>query len=321
MRAIIAAGASSADPLSVLKLEEIAEPTPKPGWVKVQIKAAALNHHDLWTLKGQATAAENLPIVLGSDGAGITESGDPVIIHAVLGTPIDGDETLDPKRSLLSEIHDGTFAEWVVVPEYNIIPMPNFLTYEQAACLPTAWLTAYRMLFTKSGLSKGDKVLIQGASGGVASALIQLGKAAGFVVWVTSRDLAKREYALELGADQVFETNERLPEKVDAVMESVGEATWAHSMRSLKPGGRIVVCGATSGANPPADLNRLFFLQLQVVGSTMGSKDEFLDLLKFLEQTGLRPNVQATFDFADAKQAFTLLAEGEVFGKLVLTTT
>lgn len=321
MRAIIAAGASSADPLSVLKLEEIAEPTPKPGWVKVQIKAAALNHHDLWTLKGQATAAENLPIVLGSDGAGITESGDPVIIHAVLGTPIDGDETLDPKRSLLSEIHDGTFAEWVVVPEYNIIPMPNFLTYEQAACLPTAWLTAYRMLFTKSGLSKGDKVLIQGASGGVASALIQLGKAAGFVVWVTSRDLAKREYALELGADQVFETNERLPEKVDAVMESVGEATWAHSMRSLKPGGRIVVCGATSGANPPADLNRLFFLQLQVVGSTMGSKDEFLDLLKFLEQTGLRPNIQATFDFADAKQAFTLLAEGEVFGKLVLTTT
>lgn len=321
MRAIIAAGASSADPLSVLKLEEIAEPTPKPGWIKVQIKAAALNHHDLWTLKGQATAAENLPIVLGSDGAGITESGDPVIIHAVLGTPIDGDETLDPKRSLLSEIHDGTFAEWVVVPEYNIIPMPNFLTYEQAACLPTAWLTAYRMLFTKSGLSKGDKVLIQGASGGVASALIQLGKAAGFVVWVTSRDLAKREYALELGADQVFETNERLPEKVDAVMESVGEATWAHSMRSLKPGGRIVVCGATSGANPPADLNRLFFLQLQVVGSTMGSKDEFLDLLKFLEQTGLRPNIQATFDFADAKQAFTLLAEGEVFGKLVLTTT
>ena len=321
MRAIIAAGASSADPLSVLKLEEIAEPTPKPGWVKVQIKAAALNHHDLWTLKGQATAAENLPIVLGSDGAGITESGDPVIIHAVLGTPIDGDETLDPKRSLLSEIHDGTFAEWVVVPEYNIIPMPNFLTYEQAACLPTAWLTAYRMLFTKSGLSKGDKVLIQGASGGVASALIQLGKAAGFVVWVTSRDLAKREYALELGADQVFETNERLPEKVDAVMESVGEATWAHSMRSLKPGGRIVVCGATSGANPPADLNRLFFLQLQVVGSTMGSKDEFLDLLKFLEQTGLRPNIQATYDFADAKQAFTLLAEGEVFGKLVLTTT
>lgn len=321
MRAIIAAGASSADPLSVLKLEEIAEPTPKPGWVKVQIKAAALNHHDLWTLKGQATAAENLPIVLGSDGAGITESGDPVIIHAVLGTPIDGDETLDPKRSLLSEIHDGTFAEWVVVPEYNIIPMPNFLTYEQAACLPTAWLTAYRMLFTKSGLSKGDKVLIQGASGGVASALIQLGKAAGFVVWVTSRDLAKREYALELGADQVFEINERLPEKVDAVMESVGEATWAHSMRSLKPGGRIVVCGATSGANPPADLNRLFFLQLQVVGSTMGSKDEFLDLLKFLEQTGLRPNIQATFDFADAKQAFTLLAEGEVFGKLVLTTT
>lgn len=321
MRAIIAAGASSADPLSVLKLEEIAEPTPKPGWVKVQIKAAALNHHDLWTLKGQATAAENLPIVLGSDGAGITESGDPVIIHAVLGTPIDGDETLDPKRSLLSEIHDGTFAQWVVVPEYNIIPMPNFLTYEQAACLPTAWLTAYRMLFTKSGLSKGDKVLIQGASGGVASALIQLGKAAGFVVWVTSRDLAKREYALELGADQVFETNERLPEKVDAVMESVGEATWAHSMRSLKPGGRIVVCGATSGANPPADLNRLFFLQLQVVGSTMGSKDEFLDLLKFLEQTGLRPNIQATFDFADAKQAFTLLAEGEVFGKLVLTTT
>lgn len=320
MRAIIAESADPTDPLSVLKIAEIPEPQTKPGWAKVKIKAAALNHHDLWTLKGQATATENLPIVLGSDGAGVTETGEPVIIHAVIGTPINGDETLDPKRSLLSEVHDGTFADWVVVPEYNIIPMPDFLSFEQAACLPTAWLTAYRMLFTKSGLTKGDKVLIQGASGGVASALIQLAKAAGFVVWVTSKDLAKRNYAMELGADQVFETNERLPEKVDAVMESVGEATWAHSMRSLRPGGRIVVCGATSGANPPADLNRLFFLQLQVVGSTMGSKSEFLDLLKFLKETGLQPNIQATFDFSDAKQAFELLADGKVFGKLVLVS-
>ncbi|MEI6110003.1 MAG: zinc-binding dehydrogenase, partial [Actinomycetes bacterium] len=161
-------------------------------------------------------------------------------------------------------------------------------------------------------------VLIQGAGGGVATALIQLASAAGFTVWVTSRDEAKREYAKSLGANEVFETGARLPGKVDAVMESVGEATWSHSMRSLRPGGRIVICGATSGANPPADLNRLFFLQLEVVGSTMGTKAEFESLLKFMQETGVRPQIQQTFEMADARDAYELMINGDVRGKLVI---
>lgn len=319
MQSIVATHSDAENPLAALSVTDLPEPEPSDNWVKVEIKAAALNHHDIWTLRGQATASENLPIVLGSDGAGLTDEGMPVILHAVIGEPINGDETLDPKRSLLSEKYNGTFAKFTCVPKYNLIPKPEWLTFEQAACLPTAWLTAYRMLFSKSGLTKGDTVLIQGASGGVASALIPLANAAGFRVWVTTRTESKKEYALKLGAQQVFESNAKLPEKVDAVMETVGQATWAHSMRSLKPGGRIVVSGATTGANPPADLNRLFFLQLQIIGSTMGSKAELLELISFLEKTGLRPDVHKIYDFTDAKMAFENLINGGVQGKLVLT--
>ena len=168
------------------------------------------------------------------------------------------------------------------MPRRNLVPKPAALSFEEAACLPTAYLTAYRMLFDSSGLQPGATVLVQGAGGGVATALIVLGRAAGFRVWATSRSEAKRERALELGADQVFGSGGRLPERVDAVMETVGQATWAHSLRALRPGGRIVICGATSGAAPPAELNRVFFLQLSVVGSTMGSRDELARLMVLL---------------------------------------
>ncbi len=172
-------------------------------------------------------------------------------MHALIGDPdYRGDETMDPGRSLLSERHQGTFAEQVVVPRRNLVPKPAGLSFSEAACLPTAWLTAYRMLFSRSGLQPGGTVLIQGAGGGVATALIALGNAAGFQVWVTSRDEGKRARALELGADAAFESGARLPGRVDAVMETVGEATWAHSMKSLKPGGTLVISGATSGTSP-----------------------------------------------------------------------
>jgi len=318
MRAVTAISGDLDNPLAGLQIGEHPDPTVPEGWVRVAIKAASLNHHDVWTLRGVATAAENLPIVLGSDAAGVMDDGREVIVHAVIGDPSKGDETLDPKRSLLSEVYDGTQAEFVTVPAYNVIDKPDFLSFEEASCLPTSWLTAYRMLFTKSGLSKGDTVLIQGAGGGVATALTQLASAAGFTTWVTSRDEAKREYAKSLGANEVFESGARLPGKVDAVMESVGEATWSHSMRSLRPGGRIVICGATSGANPPADLNRLFFLQLEVVGSTMGTKAEFESLLKFMQETGVRPQIQQTFELADARGAYELMINGDVRGKLVI---
>jgi NADPH:quinone reductase-like Zn-dependent oxidoreductase len=287
----------------------------------VAVRAAALNHHDVWTLRGVGISPDRLPIVVGCDAAGVDEDGNDVIVHAVIGDPAaaGGDETLDPRRSLLSERFDGTFAERVAVPRRNLVPMPSALSYTEAACLPTAYLTAYRMLFTRSGLQPGATILVQGAGGGVATALVVIGRAAGFRVWATSRDEEKRRRALELGADQVFPSGARLPGRVDAVMESVGQATWAHSLRALKPGGRIVVCGATSGAAPPADLNRVFFLQLSVVGSTMGTRDELERLAVFLEQTGVRPKIDRILPLEQAKDGFAAMIAGDLFGKVVFT--
>ncbi|MBB6351729.1 zinc-binding dehydrogenase [Nonomuraea muscovyensis] len=317
MFAVTATQIDPDNPLAGLTLGERPEPQAPDGWTTVTVRATALNHHDLWTLKGVGIRQDRLPIVLGCDAAGVDEDGNEVIVHAVIGTG--ADETLDPKRSLLSEVHDGTFAERVAVPRRNLVPKPAALTFEQAACLPTAWLTAYRMLFDKAALEPGSTVLVQGAGGGVATALIALGRAGGYRVWATSRSADKRDQALKLGADQVFEPGARLPERVDAVMETVGQATWDHSLRSLRPGGRVVVSGATSGAVPPADLNRVFFLQLSVVGSTMGSRDQLQRLAVFLEQTGVRPVIDRTMPLALARDGFAAMNQGDVFGKIVFT--
>ncbi|WP_449060875.1 zinc-binding dehydrogenase [Planomonospora algeriensis] len=317
MFAVTATQTDPDNPLAGLTLGEHPEPKVPDGWTTVTVKAAALNHHDLWTLKGVGIRQERLPIVLGCDAAGIDEDGNEVIVHSVIGSG--ADETLDPKRSLLSEVHDGTFAERVAVPRRNLVPKPAALGFEEAACLPTAWLTAYRMLFDRAGLEPGSTVLVQGAGGGVATALIALGRAGGYRVWATSRSEAKRARALELGADQVFEPGARLPERVDAVMETVGQATWDHSLKSLRPGGRVVVSGATSGAVPPADLNRVFFLQLSVIGSTMGSRDQLARLARFLEQTGTRPLIDRVLPLAEAREGFAALHGEEVFGKVVFT--
>jgi NADPH:quinone reductase-like Zn-dependent oxidoreductase len=321
MFAVTAARIGADDPLAGLELGERPDPSPPDGWTTVTVRAAALNHHDVWTLRGVGISPDRLPIVLGCDAAGVDEDGNDVIVHAVIGDPAvaGGDETLDPRRSLLSERFDGTFAERVAVPRRNLVPMPPALSYTEAACLPTAYLTAYRMLFTRSGLQPGATILVQGAGGGVATALVVIGRAAGFRVWATSRDEEKRRRALELGADQVFPSGARLPGRVDAVMESVGEATWAHSLRALKPGGRIVVCGATSGAVPPADLNRVFFLQLSVVGSTMGTRDELERLAVFLEQTGVRPKIDRIMPLKQARDGFAAMISGDLFGKVVFT--
>ena len=307
------------DPLAALIVGERPEPEPPAGWVRVRVRAAALNHHDLWSLRGVGLPPERLPMILGTDAAGTTEDGRDVLVHAVIASDgWTGDETFDPKRSLLSEVHQGTLAEWVAVPERNLVDKPAWLTFAEAACLPTAWLTAYRMLTRDAGLSGPGTVLVQGSAGGVASAAIPLANALGHRVWVTARTPAKRAFALELGADAAFEPGARLPERVDAVIETVGEATWSHSLKSLRPGGTVVVCGATSGANPPADLNRVFFLQLRIVGSTMGTRTELVELLAVLERTGLRPRVDRVLDLADAGAALTALDSGAVAGKVVL---
>jgi len=175
------------------------------------------------------------------------------------------------------------------------------------------------MLFTQSGVQPGATVLVQGAGGGVATALIAIGRAAGYRMWVTSRDEEKRARAVELGADQAFESGARLPERVDAVMETVGAPTWEHSLKSLTQGGTVVVCGSTGGHQAVSDLRRVFFLQLRVVGSTMGTRDELVRLARFLETTGVRPQVDSTFALEDARDAFAKLDSGDVFGKVVLT--
>jgi NADPH:quinone reductase-like Zn-dependent oxidoreductase len=320
MFAVTAARFDADDPLSALELGEQPEPEVPAGWTTVKVAAASLNHHDLWSLRGVGLREEQLPMILGCDAAGTDEEGNEVVVHAVVSDPHwRGDETLDPRRSLLSERHPGTFAERVAVPRGNLLPKPPELSFEEAACLPTAWLTAYRMLFTRGALVPGSTVLVQGAGGGVATALIVLGSAAGLRVWATSRDEAKRARALELGADQAFEAGARLPERVDAVMETVGAATWSHSVKSLKPGGTIVISGATTGPNPPADLARIFFLQLSVVGSTMGTREELERLMRLCVDRGVRPLIDHTMPLSDARAGFEELARGDVFGKIVFT--
>lgn len=322
MRAAFVERANPDAPLEALVVGERPEPEASDGWTRVRVRAASLNHHDVWSLRGVGLPAERMPMILGTDAAGTTTDGRDVIVHAVIASDgWSGDETLDPKRTLLSELHQGTLAEWVSVPEANLVPMPAWLTFEEASCLPTAWLTAYRMLTHDAGLPEGGggTVLVQGASGGVASAAIALGKALGHRVWATARTEAKRQFARELGADEAFEPGARLPERVDAVVETVGEATWSHSLKSLRPGGTVVVCGATTGANPPADLNRVFFLQLRVIGSTMGTRAELEGLLGLLERSGVRPRIDQVVGLDAVADAVGALVGGDVTGKIVVT--
>ncbi len=321
MFAVYAESFSSDDPLSGLVVGERPDPEVPDGWTTVDVKAAALNHHDLWSLRGVGLKEEALPMILGCDAAGLDEDGNEVVVHAVVSSDDWlGDETFDPRRSLLSERHQGTFADKVAVPRRNVVPKPSSLSFEEAACLPTAWLTAYRMLFTQGGLKAGDSVLVQGAGGGVSTALITLARAGGLRVWATSRDEGKRARALEIGAHQAFESGARLPEKVDAVMETVGKATWTHSIRSLRPGGTLVTSGTTSGPDlDNAMLPNIFFLQLRVIGSTMGTRDELAALVRLLDATGTKPLVDSTLPLERAPDGFAAMAQGDVFGKIVFT--
>ncbi|MFZ0977586.1 MAG: zinc-binding dehydrogenase [Solirubrobacteraceae bacterium] len=322
MLAVYASALNRDDPLSGLTVGERPEPEIPDGWTAITVRAASLNHHDLWSLRGVGLPEDRLPMILGCDAAGIDADGNEVIAHAVINDPSwHGDETLDPRRSLLSERYQGTFADEVAVPRWNLVPKPPELSFEEASCLPTAWLTAYRMLFTRGALAPGSTVLVQGATGGVATALTVLGSAAGIRMWVTGRSEEKRAHALELGADQVFEPGARMPERVDAVMETIGQATWAHSVRALKPGGKIVISGATTGDAPPAELTRIFFLQLSVIGSTMGTREELGRLIRMCIDKGVRPAISRTVSLADARQGFEAMLRGETAGKIVLTNS
>jgi NADPH:quinone reductase-like Zn-dependent oxidoreductase len=318
MRAAFVSSINPDHPLAGLTVGEQPEPaSPAEDWTVVEVRASSLNHHDLWSLRGVGLTAEQLPMILGCDAAGVDDQGNEVVVHAVIGDPHAGDETLDPKRSLLSEKHPGTIAERVAVPRRNLVPKPPKLSFTDAACIPTAWLTAYRMLTTRGQLPADGSVLIQGAGGGVATAAVVLARALGARVFATSRDASKRERIAALGAT-ALEPGARLPERVDVVIETVGAATLEHSTKAAKQGGRIVIAGATSGNLATIDLRRVFFLQLQLLGSTMGTRDELAALLELMSEQGIAPVVDSVYGLTQASDAFARLASGDVFGKIVL---
>jgi NADPH:quinone reductase-like Zn-dependent oxidoreductase len=332
------------DPLDNLEVGDLPTPEPRPGWALLKVEAASLNHHDLWLLKGISASPIEPPQVLGTDAAGTVaaygpdppdgapEVGSPVILHAVIsdGTCAAcrrGEELYCRRMALFSDKpYDGTLAEYVAVPAANLIPRPAELDAADASCLPTAYLTAYRMLFTRAGLRPGSTVLVQGAGGGVATAALVLCRAAGITAIATSRDEAKREAALRLGAVAAFAPDRGTAKQVlgltggvDAVIETVGEATWDTSLRSVRPGGTVVVAGATSGGDPSASLNRVFYRQISVVGSTMGTRAEFERLIALVRASGLRPVIDRSHRLSDARAALGRMAAGEQVGKIVLT--
>ena len=325
MKAVYASTVNHADPLAALAVGEQPEPQARPFWSTVSVRAVTVNHHDVWSLQGVGLAAEQTPMILGTDAVGILDedipgkhglkAGSEVVLYTFVGTDGAG-VAPGERRTILSEKYPGTMAEKTSVPSANVFAKPASLTTAEAAALGTSWLTAYSLVFASAGVKPGDTILIQGAGGGVSTAAVQLAHAAGLEVFVTSRDETKRERALALGADAAFEAGARLPRKVAAVIESVGAATWGHSVRSVRPGGTI--CGATTGDQPGAELTRVFFQDIRVQGNTMGSREDFARLLRFVEHADIHPVIDSTFGLADARAAFAKVLSGDVFGKVVV---
>jgi NADPH:quinone reductase-like Zn-dependent oxidoreductase len=315
MRAAYASAINADDPLAGLTIGDMPEPAPPADdWVTVEVRASALNHHDLWSLRGVGLPADRLPMILGCDAAGIDDAGNEVVIYPVIG------DHGDPRGfSMLSESHPGTLAERVAVPRSNLIPKPSSVSFTDAACLPTAWLTAYRMLTTRGRVADAEAVLVQGAGGGVATAAVVLAVALGKRVYATSREAAKREKIAALGAT-ALEPGTRLPERVGVVIETVGAATFDHSLKCTAPGGRIVVSGTTSGHLATVDLRRVFALQIEILGSSMGTPAELRALLDLLA-SGVHPVVDSVLGFSQVREAFEKLNTGDVFGKIVLDHT
>jgi NADPH:quinone reductase-like Zn-dependent oxidoreductase len=322
MFAVYATQAAPADPLSALKIGERPEPDVPQGWVRVKVSHASLNRHDLFTLRGLSGHPEGItyPIILGNDAAGTLDDGTPVAIYPVMGSEDwRGDETLDPSWHIPSEFIHGTFADYAVVPRRNAIPLPETLSALHASVLGTAWLTAYRALFTKSGLRAGGTVLIQGATGGMATALIQLGRAAGFEVWVTSRSEEGRARALALGAHRSFAYDEALPRKVRAVIDNVGADSWAHSMSSLARGGTLVTVGGTTGFEVALHLLPVFADQLTITGSIMGTLKDMENMVRLIARAGIEPEIGVILPMERAEEGFRAMWEGRTRGKTVFT--
>lgn len=318
MLAAYAARFSPDDPASALEVGDRPEPEARENWTTVEVRAGSINHHDVWSLKGVGLSEQQLPMILGCDAAGVAPDGTEVVVHGVIGADGHGVGPREP-RSILSERYDGTLAQRVAVPTANLIPKPAELSFEEAACLPTAWLTAYRMLFHGAGLKPGDSVLVQGVGGGVSSAAIALGAAAGLEVYATSRTEDKRTAAVRMGAAGAVAPGERLPRRVDAVIETVGNATWKHSIASVRNGGTIAIAGHTTGDPDPALLTRVFFHELRIQGVTMGTREDLAALMNFLVRTGLRPTIDSVVPLERARDAVARVVSGDHLGKVVVS--
>tara|TARA_R110002124_G_scaffold196802_1_gene363875 strand:+ start:102 stop:1073 length:972 start_codon:yes stop_codon:yes gene_type:complete len=322
MFAVFATHAAFDDPLSALKTGEQPEPSVPPGWVRVKVTHASLNRHDLFTLQGISAHPEGItyPIILGNDAAGTLEDGTPVVIYPMIGSEDwRGDETLDPQWHIPSEFIPGTLADFVVVPRRNAMVLPESVSPVHASVLGTAWLTAYRALFTKSGLRAGETVLIQGASGGMATALIQLGQAAGFEVWATSRSAEGRAQAEELGAHRTFANNQPLPRRVRAVIDNIGVDSWAHSLSSLARGGTLVTVGGTTGFDVPLNLLPVTADQLTITGSIMGTREDMADMIQLIARAGIQPKIGSVLPMENALEGFRRMWAGNGYGKTVFT--
>jgi NADPH:quinone reductase-like Zn-dependent oxidoreductase len=304
----------------VLRYEDAPDPDPGPGEVLVRLRAASLNHLDLWIRKGLPSVPK--PRILGADGAGFREdTGERVVINP----GIEHGERI----TVVGEHMDGTHAELVAVPEANVYPLPETLSFEEAAAFPLVFETAYRLLVTKAQLQEGEWVLLWGIGGGVAGAGLALAKALGARALVTSSSDEKLERARELGADATVNhatgdvraaVNEATGGTgVEVVLEHVGEATWQTSLQSARAGGRIAVCGATSGPNPPAALHRIWWKQLTIFGSTMGTRSDFEAAYELVKSGRARPVIDSLYPLADARKAHERLEAGEQFGKVLLT--
>ncbi|MBI5260721.1 MAG: zinc-binding dehydrogenase [Bradyrhizobium sp.] len=310
------------------------------GEILVRMKAATVNRVDLYMRDSGAGITHSLPQIMGVDGAGVIEEADssdligrnvtlyPGIVCGRCEFCSRGEPVLCARMSLLGEHRDGTMAEFVCLPAQNALPLPGTVDFAQGAALGVNYLTAWRMLFTKARLQPGETVLVFGVGGGVSQAALQIAKAAGARVFVTSRSKDKLDRARELGADATIDAPpDKIPARVmeltqgrgvDVVIENIGGAIWSAALKCLVRGGRIATCGATIGDQPPADLRRVFIRQLQIFGSTLGNPDEFSSLIEWCAQSRIRPPIDARYKLDDVHAALSHLESGTQFGKIAV---
>ncbi len=329
--------------LEAIRYGDMPDPEPGPGQVRIRIRAGALNHLDIFVRVGIPGLSLPLPHVMGSDGAGVVDAAGPGVTRLAPGDEVvlnpgihcgscefclRGEHSLCASFHLLGEHVWGTFAEYIVVPEINAYPKPEVLTWEESAAFPLTFLTAWRMLVTKARAKPGDSILIVGIGGGVSLAAFQIAKLLGLTIGVTSGSAAKLRRAEEMGADFgidhgtadfASETRKFTGERgVDIVLDSSGKETWKQSIASLARGGRLLTCGATTGPDPVEDIVRIFWNQLTVMGSTMGTQAEFSEMLRVVSDGRIAPVIDSVFPLSEVRAAQQRLEEKRQFGKIVL---